>query len=74
MNLKHYNSNPTAVEIDGKIYRFVAKFNVSLCENIPDEDAEKILQIRAKICCGRNSPKFRVANENDISIWHTGHI
>ena len=73
-NLKHFNTNPTAVEIDGRIYRFVPQFNVSLCENIPDEDAEKILQIKANICCGKQKNKFSEANANDISIWHTGHL
>ena len=73
-NLKHYSSNPTVVEIRGRIYRFVPKFNVSLCEDIPDEDAEEILKIRANVCCGRTQPKFKEANANDISIWHTGHL
>ena len=72
--LRHYNSNGTAVELEGRVYRFVPKYNVSLCENIPDEDADKILQIRANVCCGKSQPKFRIANDNDVSIWHTGHL
>lgn len=74
VNLKHYNSNPTAVEIHGRIYRFTPKYNISLCENIPEEDAEEILKIKTNACCGKTQYKFKPANANDVSIWHTGHI
>jgi len=74
MNLKHYNSNQSAAEVNGTIYTFIPKYNVSLCENIPDEDAEKLLKIMTNSCCGQTQPKFRVANDNDVSIWHTGHL
>lgn len=72
--LRHYNSNGTAVEINGNAYVFTPKYNVSLCENIPDEDAEVILKIKANLCCGATKLKFRIANDNDVSIWHTGHL
>ena len=72
--LRHYNSNGTAVEIRGNTYVFTPKYNVSLCENIPDDDAEIMLKIKANLCCGATKLKFRIANDNDISIWHTGHL
>jgi hypothetical protein len=72
--LRHHNSNGSAVEVNGNTYVFTPQYNVSLCENIPDEDAELILKIKANVCCGATKLKFRIANANDISIWHTGHL
>lgn len=71
--LKHYNSNPATVrmEVDGTTYSFSPKMSVSLAWVKP-EHLDALLTVKAKICCGKQANKFRLANEMDVSVWTVG--
>ncbi len=71
--LRHYNSNPATVkmEVDKSLYSFVPRLSVSLAWVKP-EHVNALLQTQAKICCGKQANKFRLANEMDVGLWETG--
>ena len=71
--LQHYNSNPCTIQIkeDNKSYSFVPKLNVSLAFVEP-EHVDKLLQLRAKMCCGKQQNKFFLASEINTNLWQYG--
>ena len=71
--MRHYTSNPSLVEVSGRQYQFSPSYNVSLCWVSPD-DVAQLLSMSANVCCGRTIKKFRIANQNDVSIHTSGHI
>jgi len=70
--LEHYNSNPRIVKVDGCVYNFFPKFNVSLAFVKP-EHVEKLLAMQVRICCGKTKPLCHLASETNINIWKTGN-
>lgn len=71
--IQHWNSNPASVEVGGKIYSWVPKYNVSLAW-VDEADVPYVLSIKVQACCGVNRGKFVESNENNVSIWETGHL
>lgn len=71
--LRHYNSNPATVrmEVDGTKYSFVPKLSISLAWVHPDH-LPALLTVKARLCCGKQANKFRLANEMDVSLWTVG--
>lgn len=71
--LKHYNSNGATVkmEADGTMYSFVPRQSVSLAWVKP-EHLDALLTVKARICCGKQANKFRLANQMDVGVWETG--
>jgi hypothetical protein len=72
--LQHYTSNPAVVmiESDKTTYSFSPKYNVSLAWVRPEHVAQ-LLQVKARMCCGRQANKFVYASPSNVSIWQTGH-
>lgn len=71
--IRHYNSNPATVkmEADGTLYSFVPRMSVSLAW-VQEKDVDTLLLVKARVCCGKQANKFRMANMMDVSVWETG--
>jgi hypothetical protein len=79
--LKHYNSNPKTVKIqsDGTTYSFsstnpdgqIKCSHLSMSWVNPDH-VQGLLSHQARICCGKKSNEFLLANELDVKLWLTG--
>jgi len=69
--LQHRNSNPTAHKIDGVVYQFSPKKNVSMSWVAP-EHVDRMLSEDARICCGKTSKKFFLASIINVNLWTYG--
>lgn len=71
--IQHFTSNPATVQIEasGQVYTFSPQHNVSMAWVNPD-DVPAILQIRARICCGKTKQKFQYASQVNVCLWETG--
>lgn len=72
--LQHRNSNAATVQMesDGTVYSFVPQHNVSLAWVNPIHVAQ-LLQVQAKICCGKTANKFEYASQTNVCLWETGN-
>jgi hypothetical protein len=63
--IRNMNSNPS------KYTR--PQHNVSLGW-VAEDKLPQILAERVRSCCGNTRLKYHLANENDVSIFNTGHL
>lgn len=71
--LKHYTSNPVTVQVGPEkvSYSFVPKLSISMAWINP-EHVDTLLNLKARVCCGNQANKFRLANALDVCLWETG--
>lgn len=69
--VQHRTSNPTAIKVNGNIYNFVAKHNVSMAWISP-ADIDKVLGEMARICCGQKGKKFFLASLINTNLHEVG--
>ena len=69
--IRHYNSNPSSVSINGNSYTFIPKFGISLAWVNPN-DVSQILSIKVSSCCGKEQLRFAYASGNAVKVWETG--
>lgn len=71
--LRYYQNNPKYFSRKGREYVVSVQFNTALLYVHPD-DVDSFLNLEGG-CCGQKVKRvFWLANENDISIFNTGHL
>ena len=63
--IENWNSNDT--------FYTKAQNNISL-GLVKEEDLPEIMALEVKACCNHHRKQFHFASQNNINIWHTGHI
>ena len=81
--LKHYNSNsiPVMIEGDNITYNFstistfdhVCHMNDLSCAWINPIHVDKLLSVKAQVCCGKLQPKFQTINLFNANLWAFGN-
>lgn len=69
--IKHYICMPKSVTVNGNVYKFIPRNNISLAM-VDIDDADTVLNI-TKTCCGGSKKKiFRPAFPHDVRRWEQG--
>jgi len=74
--VQHYNSNGWDVEVKRQnapsvFYNFRPSHNVSMTW-VAKEDLDKILAIRTRACCGKDTNRFHLATLINVNLWSYG--
>lgn len=66
--IKHYQTIPHTLKVNGYEYAFVVRANVCMAW-VKETDVNIVLSI-TKTCCGGNKKTiYRLANEDDVRRW-----
>lgn len=71
--IQHYNTNGATVKMDsdGTVYTFSPQHNVSMAWVNPIH-VPALLEVQARICCGKTAKKFLYATQVNVCLWETG--
>lgn len=69
--VQHRNSNPTAIKVNGTVYQFSPRLNVSMAWIAP-ADLPQVMNEIARICCGQSGKKFHLASIINVNLWEKG--
>jgi len=69
--VQHYTSNGWNVSVDGTVYIFTPRRNVSMAW-VRREHLEKILSMGTRGCCGGRRKRFHLASLINVNLWTYG--
>lgn len=71
--VRHWNSNPVTVVSNGNMYSFTPQFGASIAW-VKEDDVASLLSMKAKICCGQTKDRFFLPDQQQVTVWQTGHL